>query len=317
MSWKARLPLLRRLLVAGFLLVAAWLLWRYARLIDWREVVAAIAGYPPERLALAALGSLLAYALYCSFDVLARVYTGHRLGLRRVLAIAFVCYAFILNLGGVVGGFGFRYRLYSHAGLDMATISRVAAFAVATNWSGFLLLGGCALAFDPMPLPPAWQVAAGGLRIAGFAMLAGLAAALALCAFSPRRCWSLRGHAIELPSLPIALLQVTLASASWFAIATIVYLLMPDGVRYLTVAGVLMLSVLANLIIRIPANIGVLEAVFIGILGPQLGAAPILAALLTYRALFHLGPLLLALAGYLLLEAHAQRRPQSDVAVPE
>ncbi len=315
MSWRARLPLLRRILGAGFLLLAAWLLWRYARLIDWREVAAAIAGTPPARLALAAMASLLAYALYSGFDVLARVYTGHQLPLRRVMAIASVCYAFILNLGGLVGGFGFRYRLYSHAGLDMATISRVAAFAVASNWSGVLLLGGIALTFDPMPLPSAWQVAAAGLRVAGTVMLASLFAALALCAFSPRRRWSLRGHAIELPSLPVALMQVALAAASWFAIASIIYLLMPDGVRYLTVAGVLMVSVLANLIIRIPANLGVLEAVFIGILGPKLGAPPILAALLTYRALFHLGPLLLALAGYLLLEAHAQRsRPPDDTA---
>jgi uncharacterized membrane protein YbhN (UPF0104 family) len=309
MSWRSRWPLLKQVVVACFLVVAAWLLWRYARVIEWREVMAAIAGYPRSRLVLAAMASMLAYALYCGFDVLARAYTGHALPLRRVLPIAFVCYAFILNLGGLVGGFGFRYRLYSHAGLGMATIWRVAAFAVATNWSGFLLLGGLALAFDPLPLPPAWDVATRALRLGGFAMLAAVATGLALCAFSRRRSWSLRGHVIELPSLPIALLQLALASASWFAIATILYLLMPDGVRYLTVAGVLLLSVLANLVVRIPANLGVLEAVFIALLGPQLGTAPILAALLTYRALFHLGPLLLALCGYLLLEAHARSGP--------
>lgn len=307
MNWRTRLPMLRRVLIAALLLGVAWLLWRYARLIEWREVVAAIAGYPPSRLALAAVTSLLAYALYCSFDVVARAYTGHRLSLRRVVSIAFVCYAFILNLGGLVGGFGFRYRLYSHAGLGMATIWRIAAFAVATNWSGFLLLGGLALVFESLDLPPAWRIASGGLRIAGAAMLIGLAVGLATCAFSRRRRWSLRGHEIELPSLPVALLQLALATASWLTIATILYLLMPDGASYATVAGVLVLSVLANLVIRIPANLGVLEAVFIAILGPQLGTPQILAALLTYRALFHLGPLLLALLVYLFLEAHAQR----------
>lgn len=307
MSWTSRLPVLRRVLVAGFLFVAAGLLWRYARVIEWREVGAAIAGYPRSRLAWAATASLLAYALYGGFDVLARAYTGHRLPARRVLAIAFVCYAFILNLGGVLGGFGFRYRLYSQAGLGMATISRVAAFAVASNWSGLLLLGGLALVFDPLPLPPAWAIASGGLRIAGVAMLVVLMTWLALCAFSRRRRWSPRGHEIELPSPAIALLQLALASASWFAIATILYLLMPDGVRYLTVAGVLLLSVLANLVIRIPANLGVMEAVFIAMLGPPLGTPQILAALLTYRALFHIGPLLLALGVYLLLEADARR----------
>lgn len=308
MSWRARLPLLRRVLIAGFLLGAAWLLWRYARLIEWREVAAAIASYPPSRLALAAMVSLLAYGWYCSFDVLARAYTGHKLSLRRVVSIAFVCYAFILNLGGLVGGFGFRYRLYSHAGLGMATVWRVAAFAIATNWSGFLLLGGLALLFNPLPLPPRWDVAASGLRIAGFAMVVALVAWLLMCAVSPRRSWSPRGHEIELPTLRFALLQLALASASWLTIATILYVLMPDGASYFTTAAVLALSVIANLIIRIPANLGVLEAVFIAMLGPQFGTPQILAALLTYRALFHIGPLLLAVLVYLFLEAHAQRK---------
>lgn len=301
------LPLLRRVVVVAFLLLAAGLLWRYVRTIQWREVAAAIAGYPRSRLALAAAASLLAYTLYSGFDVLARSYTGHRLPLRRVLPIAFVCYAFILNLGGTVGGFGFRYRLYSQAGLGMATIARVAAFAVASTWSGLLLLGGLALVFDPLPMPPDWAIATDGLRVAGLAMLAMLAIWLALCLFSSRRRWLLRGHEVELPSATIALLQLVLASASWFAIATILYLLMPDGVPYLSVAGVLLLSVLANLVIRVPANLGVMEAVFLAMLGPSLGPPQVLAAVLTFRALFHIGPLLLALVVYLGLEADARR----------
>ena len=307
MNWRARLPLFRRLLLAGFLLLAASLLWRYARNIEWREVGAAIAGYPPSRLALAAAASFLAYALYASYDLLARAYTGHGLSLRRVLAIAFVSYAFNLNLGAVVGGMGFRYRLYSHAGLSLATISRVVVFAIVSNWSGLLLLGGIALLFDPLPLPPAWELASQALRVVGMVMLAALAAWLAMCALSRRRRWAPRGHQIELPSLPVALAQVALACASWLTIASILYLLMPEGVRYLTVAGVLLLSVLANLVVRIPANLGVLEAVFVAMLGPQLGAPQVLAAVLTFRALFHIGPLLLAVPVYLLFEAHARR----------
>lgn len=307
MIWRAQLPWLRRVLMAGFGLFAAVLLWRYAQGIQWREVGAAIAGYPSSRLALAALASLAAYACYSGFDVLARAYTGHRLSLRRVLAIAFVSYAFLLNLGGVVGGFGLRYRLYSQAGLGVATIARIAVFAVASNWSGVLLLGGFAFALDRVPLPPAWAFAGIALRIAGVAMLSVLTIYLALSAFSRRRRWSLRGHEIELPSLSIAVLQVVVASLGWLAIAAILSLLMPDPARYLTVAGILLLSVLTNLVIRVPANLGVLEAIFIAMLGPQLGAPQVLAAVLTYRALFQLGPLLLALAVYLLFEAHARR----------
>ncbi len=307
MNWHTRLPWLRRVLLAGFGLLAAMLLVRYARGIQWREVGVAIGSYPPSRLAVAALASLLAYACYCGFDVLARVYTGHRLRLRRVFAIAFISYAFVLNLGGMVGGFGLRYRMYSQAGLGVATIARIAVFAVASNWSGVLLLGGLAFAFGRVPVPASWDLAAVALRIVGAGMLAIVASGLALCAWSRRRSFSVRGHVIDLPSLPVAVLQVAVASLGWLAIATILAVLLPDTVAFLTVAGVLLLSVLANLAIRVPANLGVLEAVFIAMLGPRLGAPQVLAAVLTYRALFHLGPLLLALAAYGLFEARARR----------
>lgn len=295
------------MLLAAFLLAAAALLWRYARIVDWHEVGVAIAGYPPARLLLAAGVALLAYAAYASFDVLARAYTDHTLPLSRVLPIAFVCYAFNLNLGAVVGGIGFRYRLYSQSGLGVATISRVVAFTIASNWSGFLLLGGLALLLNPLPLPGEWASAMNGLRVAGVVMLAAVGSWLAMSAFSRRRRWSIRGHEIELPSLPIALLQVSLASVSWLAIAAILFLLMPEGVPYPTVAGVLVLSVLANLVIRVPANLGVLEAVFVGVLGGQFGAPAILAAVLTFRAVFHIAPLLIALATYVVFEARLRR----------
>lgn len=307
MNWRARWPSIRRGLVAVFLLAVVVLLWRYAQLVDWPQVGTAIARYPASKLALAAFASVLAYAFYCSFDLLARRYTGHRLPWRRVLPIAFVCYAFNLNLGATVGGIGLRYRLYSHAGLRLSTISRVIVFTIVSNWSGFLLLGGLVLASGEAPLPPDWRVAAGTLRAVGAVMLVVLAGGLALCAFSRRRCWSVRGHRIELPNLSMALLQLLLASASWLAIATIIALLMPAGVDYPSVAAVLLLSVVANLVIRVPANLGVLEAVFIAALGPLLPNHQILAALLTYRALFHIGPLLLALLAYLWMEARQRR----------
>lgn len=308
MNRRALLSKLRPLLVAAFLLLAAWLLWRQARSIDWREVVAALADYPHSQLMPAALAALLAYACYCGLDLIARTYTRHQLPWPRVLAIAFVSYAMNLNIGGTVGGIGFRYRLYSRAGLDVATISRIVAFAIAGNWSGFLLLAGLAFALHPLPLPQRWDLAEGAQRLLGGGMLALLASALAMATWSVRRHWSWRGHEIELPSLSFALQQVAVATASWLAIANLLRLLLPDGIGYLTALGVLLWSVLANLIIRVPGNLGVLEAVFLAMLGSRAPASAILAALLAYRALFYIGPLLMALAAYAWLEASARRR---------
>src|SRR3970282_2362866 len=152
-------------LTVACLLLVAGLLLPYARAVDWSEVGASIAAYPPPRLALAAAAALLAYLVYCHLDVLARAHTGHLLGYWRVLGISLVCYAFNLNLGGMVGGIGFRYRLYSHAGLRMATISRIVVFVIGGNWAGVLLLAGLALALAPLALRAGWGSGARALRL--------------------------------------------------------------------------------------------------------------------------------------------------------
>ena len=65
---------------------------------------------------------------------------------------------------------------------------------------------------------------------------------------------------------------------------------------------------------HIPAGIGVLEAVFVAMLGHAVPPTQVIAALLAYRALYYLGPLLVAIALYLGIEfrgraAIAQRSP--------
>ncbi len=302
-AWWRRL---RPLLLAAFLAAAAWLLWRQARSIDWGAVGEALAAYPHSRLFAAALAALLAHACYCGLDLLSRRIVGHRLPWTRTLAIAFVSYAMNLNIGGTVGGIGFRYRLYARSGVDVASISRIVAFAIAGNWSGFLLLAGLLFLFAPLPLPPQWSLAQDAQRLLGGGMLALLAAAMAMAAWSPRRRWTWRDHGVELPSPGHALAQMAIATASWLAIAHLLHLLLPAGIGYLDALGVLLCSVLANLVIRVPGNLGVLEAVFLGLLGGRADAAQILAALLAYRAMFYLGPLLLALAVYAWLEARTR-----------
>jgi uncharacterized membrane protein YbhN (UPF0104 family) len=303
-AWWRRL---RPLLMAVFLAAAAWLLWRQARTIDWPAVGDALAAYPRARLFVAALAALLAHACYCGLDLLSRRIVGHGLPWLRTLAIAFVSYAMNLNIGGTVGGIGFRYRLYARSGVDVASISRIVAFAIAGNWSGFLLLAGTLFLFAPLQLPPQWHLAQDAQRLLGGGMLALLGGALAMAAWSPRRRWTWRGHGIELPAFGVASAQTAIAAASWLAIANLLHLLLPAGIGYLDALGVLLCSVLANLVIRVPGNLGVLEAVFLGLLGARAGAAQVLAALLAYRAMFYLAPLLLALAVYAWLEAQQRR----------
>lgn len=122
------------------------------------------------------------------------------------------------------------------------------------------------------------------------------------------RRWRLRGHPIKVSSLPFALLQLALSSANWLIIVAIVYQFLPQHIGYGAVPGVMLLGAVAGVMAHIPAGLGVLEAVFIALLGGHVARPELLAALLTYRAIYYFCPLLLALLPYLGFEAGAKVR---------
>ena len=60
----------------------------------------------------------------------------------------------------------------------------------------------------------------------------------------------------------------------------------------------LLLACIAGVATHIPAGLGVLEAVFIALLGHRVPHAELLGALLAYRAMYFIGPLIVAGIAY-------------------
>jgi len=300
-------PWLKRAGIALFFLAVAALLARHAREVDWHAVTAVLRGYAASTLLLAAVLAAASYALYCCYDLIGRRQVGHRLRATQVLATAFVSYAFNLNLGALVGGVALRYRLYSRLGLAAETITQVVALSMLTNWLGYLLVAGVAFVVFPPALPEGWWLGSDSVRLTGTLLLALAVAYLLMCFSARRRVWRLRGHAMTLPSGPMALLQLALSSANWMFIAGVVAVLLGGRLDYPTVLGVLLIAAVAGVVAHVPAGLGVLEAVFIALLSHRVPLAELLGALLAYRALYYLAPLGLALGAYLCMEAQAKR----------
>jgi len=309
-------PPVRRLLTIAFFVLVAVLLVSQARTIDWGEVFGVIRNYPRDSLLWAAALAALSHLVYSSYDLIGRAWTSHRLPVRQVMPVTFVSYAFNLNLGSLVGGFAFRFRLYSRLGLRNDIITRVLGLSLATNWLGYLVLAGGVFALRIITPPAGWTLGATALQALGVAMVLAAAAYVAMCAVSRRRSWTLRGHELALPPLRMALAQLVASCANWMLIGAVVFVLLQQKVAYPTVLGVLLIAAVAGVLTHIPAGLGVLEAVFIALLGAQVPRGELLAALLAYRALYYLAPLLLATAVYLALEAHAKKLGQAPRPAP-
>ncbi|MDD2135146.1 lysylphosphatidylglycerol synthase domain-containing protein [Pseudomonas kurunegalensis] len=308
-NWQARG---KRVLTMAFLILVPVLLYLLARNLDWNEVRQSLLAYKPGTLVIGFAVALCSYLTFASYDLLARAYTGHHLPVRQVLPIAFVCYAFNLNFTTWVGGVALRYRLYSRLGLDTPTITRILTLGLLTNWMGYMLLAGTVFALGLVELPNNWAVGATGLRLIGVLLLGIAVSYLLACGFAKKRTWRWRNHEVTLPSLRLALCQVVLGASNWALMALLIFWLLPGEAFYPSILGILLISCVAGVVAHIPAGLGVLEAVFLGLLHGQMAQGTLVAALLGYRTLYYLLPLLLAVITYLILEKRAKAMRQRD-----
>ncbi|WP_312981055.1 YbhN family protein [Atlantibacter sp.] len=298
----------KKILTWVFFIAVAVLLVVYARNVDWEEVWKVIRNYNHTALLTALALVIVSYLVYGCYDLLGRLYCGHKLAKRQVMLVSFICYAFNLTLSTWVGGIGMRYRLYSRLGLPSATITRIFSLSITTNWLGYVLLGGVIFSFGVVELPSHWYIEDSTLRIIGAVLLVLSAVYLWACAFAKRRHVTIKGQKLVLPGWRFALMQMGISSLNWMAMGAIIWILLGQDVNYFFVLGVLLVSSIAGAIVHIPAGIGVLEAVFIALLaGEHTSQGKIIAALLAYRVLYFFIPLLLALICYLWLESRAKK----------
>lgn len=313
-GWRRHWPWLRKALVVGFALLVIALLVDQARSVEWDKVLQAVQANTWPVLLRAAGLAAVSYLIYASFDLLAIPYLGHKLPPSRVIPVGIVSYAFNLNMGSLVGSVGFRFRLYLKLGLKAGEISRIVGLALTTNWLGYLWVAGALFALGVLPIPDGWFIDKRHLQVLGAAMLAAAAAYVGLCGWSKRRSWTLRGHVIELPTLKIAVAQSVLGGACWASIGLVVWTLMRHDVPYPVVLGVLLLSGVAGAVTHIPGGLGVVEAVFVAMLGGSVPHYEILGTLLTYRAVYYLGPFAVAAVIYFILESSSAKLPPADDA---
>ena len=300
-------PWMKRGVSLLFFAAVLWLLVGYARHIDWGDVADSLRALPAPAL-LAAVGLAAAsHLLYACFDLIGRRYTGHTLRTPIVMAVTFVSYAFNLCIGSFVGGVGFRYRLYSRLGLKTGVITRIVSMSMLTNWLGYKLLAGFLFLVHPIALPPAWHMGNHGLQWIGAGLMAISLAYIFACWRMGDHTWEWRGHELYLPPWRMAVLQMAISALNWSLMAGIIWVLLQRQIAYTDVLTVLLVGAIAGVVLHVPAGLGVFEAVFIAMLGYRISEGHLLAALLGYRALYYIGPLVIAGAMYLVMELRARR----------
>lgn len=280
------------LLPLVLLAAAGWALERELEGFHFRDLEAGLAAIPRYTVWAAAGATALDYLLLSAYDLLALRYAGRTVPLGRVVFTSFIAYAFGNNVGMTLLSSGsVRVRLYSQWGLGAGDIAKVVAFTAAQLWAGLLpLLGISLLAGSPGPLPPA------AARIVGALAIAATLAYLVLCA-RPRE-YVVRGIAVRLPSLPLAVAQVAVSAADWALAGYVLYLLLPTvtPISFVSFLGLFIAAQVGGLASQIPGGVGVFDTIVLAALTPGIAAPDALSSLVAYRAIYYLVPFLAAFA---------------------
>jgi glycosyltransferase 2 family protein len=303
---------LKRGAMLAFLALMTVLIVSKAREIDWAEVLDALRGLDFSGVAGAFALGIPAYVACASFDLIGRYATGHNLTVPRTMLISYTGYFFSLNLGALVGGLAFRFRLYMPYKLPGMTISQIIGLSVLTNWSGYVLISGLVLAYGPPELPAGWGISAGLLRGSGAVLLLLAGAYIALCALKGGSTVRWKHSDFQLPTTGVAAIQFGLSMVSWGSIGAVVTWLLGGELSWFTVMPVLLVSAIAGIWSHIPSGIGVTEFVFVSLLGHLVPDSRLLAAIIAFRITYYLVPFALAVVGYGYLEATAGRETAAE-----
>jgi uncharacterized membrane protein YbhN (UPF0104 family) len=280
----------------GAVAVSSWLLFKDLRGLSFASLKSALFSISPLRWLLAIGSTSLAYAALAWYDRIALLHLRRRISWRYVAVASFTAYALGHNIGAsVLSGAIVRYRAYSERGLSFGEIGVLVAFCSFTFALGAAAVGGVCLLFHPTLAgrfagAPLWlgQAAAAALLAAPSLYVLG-----ALLRFPPRKIGSFE---LVYPRLPIAARQLLAGPLELIGASGIIYFALPAAANpgFVIVLGVFVASFSLALISHAPGGLGVLEFTFLQAM-PDAPQANVVAALLVFRLLYLILPLMFAL----------------------
>ena len=276
-------------------LLSGWLLFIELKSLSAVDVLNSLAAIPLHRWALAVGATLVAYGALAWYDRIALLHLGKPLGWGFISLVSFTTYALSHNIGAsVISGAAVRYRAYSTKGLNAVEIGILVALCSFTFGLGTIMLGGFVLIGEPELVTRLFDIPETSGRIAGFGllMLVGLYVLGSVMGFRPLR---IGRYELIYPRPMIVLRQLFAAPIELLGAAGIIYFALPEAGNpgFFVVAGVFLGSFSAALLSNAPGGLGVLEFVFLKAM-PDVSASDVIAALLVFRLLYLLIPLLFA-----------------------
>lgn len=279
-------------------------LGRQLALVEWSHVTDEFLSVNPLGIVAALVLLAINYLVFIAYDLTSIRQLKVQVPLKNVAHAAVLSFGVSNVLGhSMITGLGFRYREYSRFGMTLTKTTGIVVQNVEAWWVGFAFF--CGLVYIEKPL--------------GWLLLALIVAYLSACyLFHGRQIqvWKFRPR---LPDFKSGLSKVAVASTDVAVTSLTLYVLLPKSLNlsFFEFLPLYVLAQVSGVVSMVPGGLGVIETVLLQLLKPYGGSASIFVALLLYRLIHYILPMILVLAFEALRAGTFRRTPREEAFAKE
>ncbi len=260
----------------------------------------------------AVVATVAGFIILLGYEFSASRYASVKLAPRTLALGGFTSFAIGNAIGlSLLSGGSVRYRLYARHGVGPMEVARMTLFASLSLGCALPPLAALATLSDLPSAAQALRMPVGVLGVIAGAVL--LLSVLLVVGIYRRRLpeqpipdnllVKVGRRTLRLPGARLTFLQLVITALDVMAAATVLYLLLPEAPPFGAFVLVYLLALAAGVLSHVPGGVGVFEAILLAAFANQLGAAPLAAALLLYRLIYIMLPMLVACVVLLVNEA--------------
>ena len=278
-----------------FFALAAFMLWWQLREYNLIDIVRALLAIPWFNLILACLACFAGYVALSLYDFLALRYVGGHVSWWKWMLAGMLGFAISNNAGhAVVSGGAIRYRLYTRwriSGGDIVKMLTFSGFTFFLGCSAILILGYFLV---PSALLDRSVGASIGLNSLFIICSAAVLAYFAATIFFQKKNIKIGNLKFQVPTTKMAVFQMLLGAADSVLAGLVLYCCLLPFVQipFGTYIGLFVIAQTTGVFSQVPGGIGVFESIFLLALPESIDKADIFGALLAYRIIYYVLPLI-------------------------
>jgi len=282
-------------LVFGVLVVA--LIHRLSHDLDYRAMVHALRQLPASAIGLSVGATSVSFVALIGREFCGLRYVGARVSMT-ILAVASFCGNALGNavgLGTLSGG-AVRYRIYRSVDLSPEVVGGVIAFTSLGSAIDLMLFAALSAIAATPAIGVLYQAPTLAIEAMAWPLLAATTLLVAFCSMR-RKALRVRGLLLPFPAPRLFLAQLVFTGLDVAAAAASLWVLLPGArLEFLPFVAIFTVATGLGIISTIPGGLGVFETVVLAGLSNQVPPNDVAAAVLAYRGIYFLLPLLISTA---------------------